>query len=44
MFTGIVQTVGTITSVTPLERGVRIAVDAGSLGRGGIAIGDSICV
>lgn len=44
MFTGIVQAVGAITSVTPLEQGVRIAVDAGGLELGGVAIGDSVCV
>lgn len=44
MFTGIVQAVGAITGVTPLEQGVRIAVDAGGLELGGVAIGDSICV
>jgi riboflavin synthase len=44
MFTGIVQAVGAITGVTPLEQGVRIAVDAGGLELGGVAIGDSVCV
>ena len=44
MFTGIVQAVGTIESVTPLEEGLRLAVDAGAIGRGGVALGDSICV
>jgi riboflavin synthase len=44
MFTGIVQAVGTIESVTPLEQGLRLAVDAGAIGRGGVALGDSICV
>lgn len=44
MFTGIVQAVGTIESVTPLEQGLRLVVDAGKLERGGVALGDSICV
>ena len=44
MFTGIVQAVGNITAVTPLEAGVRLTVDAGALERSGIALGDSICV
>jgi riboflavin synthase len=44
MFTGIVQAVGAITGVTPLAQGVRIAVDAGGIEIGGVAIGDSICV
>jgi riboflavin synthase len=44
MFTGIVQAVGAITGVTPLEQGVRIAVNTGGLELGGVAIGDSVCV
>lgn len=44
MFTGIVQAVGRIESVTPLEAGVRLTVEAGALERSGIALGDSICV
>ena len=44
MFTGIVQAVGRIESVSPLAQGVRLVVDTGSLERGGIALGDSICV
>jgi riboflavin synthase len=44
MFTGIVQAVGAIESVTPLEQGLRLAVDAGAIARGGVALGDSICV
>ncbi|HEY7600774.1 MAG TPA: riboflavin synthase [Candidatus Limnocylindrales bacterium] len=38
MFTGIVAAVGRIVRVSPLE------VDAGSLGLGDVAVGDSICV
>lgn len=44
MFTGIVQAVGRIERVAPLERGVRISVDASALDLAGVAIGDSICV
>lgn len=44
MFTGIVQAVGQIANVAPLEQGVRIVVDAGALDLGGVALGDSICV
>jgi riboflavin synthase len=38
MFTGIVQAVGKIVRVNPLE------VDAGGLDLAGVAVGDSICV
>lgn len=44
MFTGVVQAVGRIESVAPLERGVRIRVHASGLDLAGVAIGDSICV
>ena len=48
MFTGIVAAVGNITSVTPLEggsfAGVRLEVDAGSLGLADVALGDSIAI
>jgi len=44
MFTGIVQAVGKIESVAPLEKGVRLVVDGGALDRAAIALGDSICV
>lgn len=44
MFTGIVQAVGGIESVTPLAQGVRLVIDGGTLDRSGIALGDSICV
>lgn len=44
MFTGIVQAVGRIESAMPLGQGLRLTIDAGSLDRSGIAIGDSICV
>jgi len=48
MFTGIVQAVGTIEALTPLQGetqgGVRLAVEAGGLELGKVAVGDSICV
>ena len=47
MFTGIVAAVGRITEVKPLggaEAGVRLAIDAGSLGLDDVALGDSIAV
>jgi riboflavin synthase len=48
MFTGIVAAVGTITSVTPLgssaDAGVRLAIAAGGLALGDVALGDSIAL
>lgn len=44
MFTGIVQAVGRIEGVTPLEQGVRLAIDAGALDLANVTLGDSICV
>jgi riboflavin synthase len=44
MFTGIVQAVGRIESLTPLAQGVRLVIDGATLDRSGIALGDSICV
>jgi riboflavin synthase len=47
MFTGIIQAVGRITTVTPLggdAAGVRLRVDAGTLDCADIAIGDSVAV
>jgi riboflavin synthase len=44
MFTGIVQAVGTIEAVAPLEAGVRFTLDAGVLDTADVALGDSICV
>jgi riboflavin synthase len=44
MFTGIVAAVGNITSVTPLEAGVRLDIDAGTLPLGDVALGDSIAI
>lgn len=42
MFTGIVAATGNITQVAPLEKGVRLTVDAGALDLADVAIGDSI--
>ena len=42
MFTGIVAATGKITRIEPLEKGVRLTVDAGTLGLEDVAIGDSI--
>jgi riboflavin synthase len=44
MFTGIVAAVGKIVSTSPLEKGKRLAIDAGELGLDDVAIGDSIAV
>jgi riboflavin synthase len=44
MFTGIVAAVGNIKSVTPLESGVRLDIDAGGLPLADVALGDSITV
>ena len=42
MFTGIVAATGKITHIAPLEKGVRLTVDAGALGLDDVALGDSI--
>jgi len=44
MFTGLVQGVGRIVSVTPLEAGVHVDIDARALAPRPIAVGDSIAV
>lgn len=44
MFTGIVQGVGRVVSVTPQGDGVRLAVDAGALPLRDLAFGDSVSV
>ena len=47
MFTGIVTALGKINSIQPLggdEAGVRLYVEAGTLGLQDVAIGDSICI
>jgi len=42
MFTGIIQAVGKITHIEPLQQGVRLTVDGGALELGDVALGDSI--
>ena len=48
MFTGIVAAVGRIVKVRPEssdpQAGVRLAIEAGGLDLGGVAIGDSIAI
>lgn len=44
MFTGIVQAVGAIEAVAPLEKGVRLTVATGALDLAGVTVGNSICV
>lgn len=44
MFSGIIQAVGTIEQVEPLEKGVRLTIEAGVLGLGTTKIGDSIAM
>jgi riboflavin synthase len=44
MFSGIVAAIGKVTKVTPATGGLRLAVDAGGLDLGDVAIGDSIAV
>lgn len=44
MFAGIVQAVGTIEKVEPLEAGVRLTVEAGTLGLSDSKVGDSIAL
>jgi riboflavin synthase len=42
MFTGIVAAIGKIVEAQPLEKGLRLTVDAGSLDLSDVALGDSI--
>jgi riboflavin synthase len=44
MFTGIIETTGRIARIEPRGGDVRLAVAAGALGLGDVAIGDSIAV
>lgn len=44
MFTGIVTAVGRVVSISPLEKGKRLAIDAAELGLDDVAIGDSVAV
>ncbi|TBR09148.1 MAG: riboflavin synthase [Rugosibacter sp.] len=42
MFTGIISAIGSITQVTPLETGLRLAIQAPTLDLSDVALGDSI--
>jgi riboflavin synthase len=42
MFTGIIQAVGKIAAIEPLQEGVRLSIDAGGLDMSDVALGDSI--
>ncbi len=42
MFTGIIQAVGKITVIEPLQQGVRLSIEAGGLDMSDVALGDSI--
>jgi len=44
MFTGIIQTVGTVASIEPRGGDVRLTIGARDLGFDDVAVGDSICV
>jgi riboflavin synthase len=44
MFTGIVQAVGRISEINEGTQDVRLVIDAGALGLGDVALGDSIAV
>jgi riboflavin synthase len=44
MFSGIVQAVGVIEKVEPLEAGVRLTIEAGTLDLSDFAVGDSIAM
>ena len=44
MFTGIVAAVGTVREARPARGGRRLTIDAGRLGLGDVAVGDSIAV
>lgn len=42
MFTGIIQAVGRISVIEPLQQGVRLTIDAAGLDMSDVAVGDSI--
>ena len=44
MFSGIIQAVGVIEKVEPLEAGLRLTIEAGQLGLSDVKVGDSIAV
>lgn len=43
MFTGLVETMGRLVELIPQGSAVRLRIDAGPLGDGGVGVGDSIC-
>jgi riboflavin synthase len=44
MFTGIIQAVGQISTVTPVGEDIKLSIDTGDLDMSDVALGDSICV
>ncbi len=44
MFTGIIQAVGHISTVTPVGEDIKLSIATGSLDMSDVALGDSICV
>ncbi|HEV2333764.1 MAG TPA: riboflavin synthase, partial [Gammaproteobacteria bacterium] len=44
MFTGIIQAVGKVESLTPVGGDIRIGIETGELPMQGVNLGDSICV
>jgi riboflavin synthase len=44
MFTGIVTSIGKITTAAPRDQGLRLTIDAGMLDLSDVAVGDSIAV
>lgn len=44
MFSGIIASTGRIAHIASAEKGLRLTIDAGALGLGDVAIGDSIAV
>lgn len=44
MFTGIIQAVGQIEKITPIEKDVRLTIAANQLNMGDVGLGDSIAV
>src|SRR5450830_138066 len=44
MFTGIIQAVGQISTVTPVGEDIKLSIATGSLDMSDVALGDSICV
>jgi riboflavin synthase len=44
MFTGIIQAVGQISTVTPVGEDIKLSIGTGDLDMSDVALGDSICV